>query len=106
MLLFELNTGAHVTRAMVGTISNVQSNHVVQDFFRKKVLEVWSPKSEVLVPNEVLGDQKSLLGPLKHKKIDFLKKPELCDLTEHWGWFPQWPFVTRAPSDPSIQFKK
>ena len=32
------------------------------------------------------------MGPQKTQKIDFLKKPELCDLTKHWGWFPQWPW--------------
>ena len=33
--------------------------------------------------NKVLGAQ------TKTQKIDFLKKPEICDLTEHWRWFPQ-----------------
>ena len=35
---------------------------------------------------------KNFLGPPKTQKIDFLKKPDLCDLTEHWRWFPQWPW--------------
>ena len=35
-------------------------------------------------------NKKVIFGPLKMEKMIFFKKPEFCDLTEHWGWFPQW----------------
>ena len=50
------------------------------------------PKVRFLRPNKVSGGQKSFWGAPKIKKIDFLKKPEFCDLSEHWVWFPQWPW--------------
>ena len=31
-----------------------------------------------------------IFWPMKMEKIIFLKKPEFSDLTEHWGWYPQW----------------
>ena len=31
-----------------------------------------------------------IFGSQKMKKMIFFKKPEFSDLTEHWGWFPQW----------------
>ena len=43
------------------------------------------PKVGFLRPNNVLGAQKSFYGPPETQKIDFLKKPEFCDLSEHWG---------------------
>ena len=51
------------------------------------------PKVRFLRPNKVFWAPRSFLGPPKTQKIDFLKKPELCDLTEHWRWFPQWPWL-------------
>ena len=36
------------------------------------------------MPNKVFGGQKSFLGT-QNQKIDFLKKPEFCDLSEHGG---------------------
>ena len=33
--------------------------------------------------------KKLIFGPQKMEKIDFFKKPEFCDLTEHWGWSRQ-----------------
>ena len=50
------------------------------------------PKVGFLRLNKVFWAQKSFLGPPKTQKIDFLKKPDLCDLTEHWRGFPQWPW--------------
>ena len=44
-------------------------------------LKVWFLRS-----NKVFGVQSCFLGPPKTQKIDFLKKPELCDLTKHWGF--------------------
>ena len=44
------------------------------------------PKVRFLRPNKVFGAQKFFLGPPKFKEIDFLKKPEFCDLSEHGGW--------------------
>ena len=41
--------------------------------------------------NKVFGGQKSFLGPPKIKVIDFLKKPEFRDLSEHGGWSREWP---------------
>ena len=35
------------------------------------------------------------MGPPRTQKFDFLKKSELCDLSEHWGWFPYWPWRLR-----------
>ena len=29
--------------------------------------------------------KKVILGPQKMEKLIFFKKPEFCDLTEHWG---------------------
>ena len=49
------------------------------------------PKVRFLRPNKVSGGQKSFLGAPKIKKIDFLKKPEFCDLSEHGGWSREWP---------------
>ena len=57
------------------------------------------------MPNKVLGDQKSFLGPPKTQKIDFLKKPDLCDLTKHWRWFPQWPWSPRYHPTPVYNSK-
>ena len=31
-----------------------------------------------------------IFWPQKVDKSIVFKKPEFCDLTEHWGWFPQW----------------
>ena len=50
------------------------------------------PKVGFLRLIKVLGAQKSFLGLPKTQKIDFLKKPEFRDLSEHWRWFPQWPW--------------
>ena len=50
------------------------------------------PKVRFLRPNKVSGGQKSFLGAPKIKKIDFLKKPEFCDLSEHGGWSREWPW--------------
>ena len=49
------------------------------------------PKVGFLRQNKALGPKKGFLGPTKTQKIDFLKKPEFHDLSEHWRWFPQWP---------------
>ena len=51
----------------------------------KKFKKYDPPKVGFLRPKKVLGGQKSFLGPPKIKKIDFLKKPEFCDLSEHGG---------------------
>ena len=50
------------------------------------------PKVGSLRLNKVLGAQKKFFGTPKTRKIDFLKKPEFRDLSEHWRWFPQWPW--------------
>ena len=60
----------------------------------KKVLEVWPPPQK---KREVFESKKGLWGPKKNfrdppiKKIDFLQKPEFCDLSEHGGWSKEWP---------------
>ena len=33
---------------------------------------------------------KLIFGSQKMEKIIFFKKPKFCDLTDYWGWFPQW----------------
>ena len=43
------------------------------------------PKVGFLRPNKVLGGPKRFKSPPKTQKIDFVKKTEFCDLTEHWG---------------------
>ena len=60
------------------------------------------PKLGFLRPNKA---QKSFLGPPKTQKIDFLKKPQFCDLTEHWRWFPQWPWSPRYHQTPAFNSK-
>ena len=50
------------------------------------------PNVGFLRPNKDFWAQKKFLGPPKTQKIDFLKKPQLRDLTKHWRWFPQWPW--------------
>ena len=81
--------------------------------WKSQKLQLWSkscrsmtpPKVRFLRPNKVLGAQKNFLGPPKTQKIDFLKKPELCDLTEHWRWFPQWPWSSGCPQTPVFNSK-
>ena len=43
------------------------------------------PKVRFLRPNKVSEGQKSFWGAPKIKKIDFLKKPEFFNLSEHGG---------------------
>ena len=50
------------------------------------------PKVGFLRPNKVFGALKSFFGPPKPQTNNFLEKPQFCDLTEHWRWFPQWPW--------------
>ena len=62
-----------------------------------------TPKTISLEVQKGLGVQKIPLGSQNPKKLTFWapknekndffsKKPDLWDLTKHWGWFPQWPF--------------
>ena len=63
------------------------------------------PKVGFLKPNNVFWAEKSFLGPPKTQKIDFLKKPDFCDLTEHWRWFPQWPWSPEYHQTPVFNSK-
>ena len=36
------------------------------------------------------NEENLIFGAQKNEKIDFFKKREVCDFTEHWGSFPQW----------------
>ena len=57
----------------------------------KSFTSMTPPKVGFLRPIQDFWAKKSFLGPPKTQKIDFLKKPQLRDLTKHWRWFPQWP---------------
>ena len=68
-------------------------------------------KTVSLEAQEGMGVQKNSLGPQKTfksglfelqktRKMIFFKKPEVWDLTEHWGWFPKWQWSTRYLQTP------
>ena len=63
------------------------------------------PKLGFLRPNKVSWAQKSFQGPPKTQKNDFLKKPDFCDLTKHWRWFPQQPWSPRYHQTPVYNSK-
>ena len=63
------------------------------------------PKVGFLRPIKVFWAQKSFFGPPKTQKIDFLKKPDLCDLTEHWRLLQQWPWLARYHQTPVFNSK-
>ena len=49
---------------------------------------------------------KNLDNAPKTQKIEFFKKPKICDLTEHWRWFPQqWPWSSWCPQTPVFNSK-
>ena len=56
--------------------------------FSEATKKLRTPKKFVWVPKNA---SKLIFGPQKMGKMIFFKKPEFCDLTEHQGWFPQWP---------------
>ena len=71
---------------------------------RSRIIRSMNPKTISLEANNGMGVKKNSLGPQKTfknglfelqkmRKMIFFKKPELWDLTEHWGWFSQWPLL-------------
>ena len=65
-----------------------------------------APKVRFLGPNKVFWAQKKFCwAPPQNKKIYFLKKPQFCNLTEHWRWFPQWPWSTGYHQTPVYNSK-
>ena len=88
--------GTQVTRATVETTPNVQTNHRIWGFLENQFLVfLGAQKNFFEPPKPYLASEipeKIFWGPQKQKKINFLKKPNFCDLSKHWGWFPQWPW--------------
>ena len=78
-----------------GVLGGVEKNHIFYLFFIEGF-----PKAK-----EGFWGSKKFLEPQKTLKIYFLKKPKLCDLTEHWRWIPQWPLSPWCPQTPVFNSK-
>ena len=84
--LFDPSYGFRATDGKIAIFCHNQPWKAPKPWIRSKSFRSMTPpKVGFLRPNKVLGAQKSFYGPPETQKIDFLKKPEFCDLSEHWG---------------------
>ena len=84
--LFDPSYGFEVKDFEIAIFGKISPGYLQNRVSDQKVLRYDPPPKKklwFLRPNKVFGVQSCFLGPPKTQKIDFLKKPELCDLTKH-----------------------
>ena len=91
--LFDLSYGFRATDGKIAIFWHNQPWKSPKPWIGSKSFRsMTSPKVGFLRLNNILGPKNFFGGPTKPQKIYFLKKLEFRDLSEHWRWFPQWPW--------------